>query len=70
MWPKERSPLLLKCPKSLGRCWGRSEKLPCPPVYLLHITLGQTSTKLHAQISARAPSKLEHIGVVNEYNVA
>ena len=56
---KKRLPLFLKCPTSLGRCWGRSEKLPCPPVHLLHITLGQASTKLHDQISARSPSNNE-----------
>ena len=54
LWPKERLTLLLKCPKSLGKCWGRSGKLPCPPVHLLHITLGQNSTKLQALFSASA----------------
>jgi len=53
MWPKERPPLLLTCPESLGRCWGRSRKLPCPPVHLLHNTLDQARTMLHAQISSR-----------------
>ena len=64
MWPKERPPLLLMCPKSLGRCWGRSEKLPCPPVYLLHITCLQTSTKLHTQ-KLQEPPTLEHLGMAN-----
>jgi len=45
LWHKTRPPLFPKCPTSPGRCWGRSEDLTCPPVYLLQLAWHQISKR-------------------------